>query len=793
MAQRYGFFDAVVTGGVPDRQYTAADWSRVHNRLWAGEGVDKNYQAAMIVTETSPPSMGVRVDLGWAWVQGYWLEVHTAAEVVALSPSHPTLPRIDLIVARLDRNAAQRKTYLAKIDGTPSATPAAPLPITTDPYIYDIPLAQVAVGAGVTTVTNVSITDRRSVVGAGVVPDGVATNPGVAFQGNIRTGLFRATGTLGSIRATINGTFYHYWGTDGYAYAMGGGPAGGFSFQTYGQAWALSGADGGFLPIYLVNGAAPGTATKQAILGLGTAASQALGGSGDLNVYTAGTGAGGVLIGTSGLRRYGVTAGGVHNWGTGAFAGAAQFNFFQSANTAAGGVRIYNVATTGYLDIYINASGVSAFNNSGASNSLWVNPSTGYLSLGNSSNSTARLTLVQGTNANTEGWVVIYGGGLGRGYVDTDGAFILASATTAVRLNHATSMFGPNDDNTIALGVSSKRWLSGHIGGVILDTSATYPAADISRNLGAPGLRWARGYFNDLSISAGISSGAISISQPSGAITAGISFLWGGGQSFMAQDAIGDFIIQGPGPAVFQFGVQYNTTCLAPKTTGGGSLGDTNRRWSSVWTSGVVNAATGVFSGAISAVTSAFTGVTTFNQIRATADNTYDNGDLSQRWRYGHFGSGIGVGIGSTPAYMIQLGSDSAAKPSTNTWTVVSDIRVKHEDSVHDYEAGLEQILALRPVHYRTNGAWTTEDMGENDPYLIGFVADEAQKISPELVGSVRAKLNPDDKRVSNIKTVNTHALPFMLINSVKTLNDRLEAQDAEIARLRALVEGRGN
>lgn len=55
------------------------------------------------------------------------------------------------------------------------------------------------------------------------------------------------------------------------------------------------------------------------------------------------------------------------------------------------------------------------------------------------------------------------------------------------------------------------------------------------------------------------------------------------------------------------------------------------------------------------------------------------------------------VGIGtSSPSYRLQLGSDSAAKPGTTSWTIASDARLK--DISGPYDSGLDEIAALQPV-----------------------------------------------------------------------------------------------
>jgi hypothetical protein len=130
------------------------------------------------------------------------------------------------------------------------------------------------------------------------------------------------------------------------------------------------------------------------------------------------------------------------------------------------------------------------------------------------------------------------------------------------------------------------------------------------------------------------------------------------------------------------------------------------------------------------------------------------------------------VGIGTTgPSYQLELSTDSAAKPSTNTWTIASDARIKTETG--EYTKGLDAVLSLRPVTYRYNGKAGMVDDGEDK---ISIIAQEAINAFPECVGSYMTKLNEDDEEETEVLNWNGHALTFALVNSIKELAARLEA-----------------
>lgn len=124
----------------------------------------------------------------------------------------------------------------------------------------------------------------------------------------------------------------------------------------------------------------------------------------------------------------------------------------------------------------------------------------------------------------------------------------------------------------------------------------------------------------------------------------------------------------------------------------------------------------------------------------------------------------------STTTYQLSLSSDSAAKPSTSTWTVASDSRVK--TNINPYTKGLETILAINPVTYDYNGK------AGFDPTVtgnIGIIAQDVLNIIPESINTYQAKLNEEDEEKTELYNFDSHALTFILINAIKQLNAEIE------------------
>lgn len=120
----------------------------------------------------------------------------------------------------------------------------------------------------------------------------------------------------------------------------------------------------------------------------------------------------------------------------------------------------------------------------------------------------------------------------------------------------------------------------------------------------------------------------------------------------------------------------------------------------------------------------------------------------------------VGIGL-SAPTAQLQLSTNSASKPTSSSWTISSDARLKTVDGV--YTKGLSEILKLNTIayHYKKGNARNlpTEEQG------IGFVAQELQQVFPEAV-----KQDSD-----GYLSVDIHPVLISYINAIKELNENNE------------------
>jgi len=134
------------------------------------------------------------------------------------------------------------------------------------------------------------------------------------------------------------------------------------------------------------------------------------------------------------------------------------------------------------------------------------------------------------------------------------------------------------------------------------------------------------------------------------------------------------------------------------------------------------------------------------------------------------------IGLGnSSPSYQLQLSLNSAAKPTSSSWTVVSDERVK--TNIQDYTTGLSEILQINPKTFDYNGKAGFDQTTGN----IGIIAQEVKDIMPETISTYEAKLNEEDTEETELFNFDAHPIQFALINAVKELSAKIQVLETKI------------
>lgn len=128
------------------------------------------------------------------------------------------------------------------------------------------------------------------------------------------------------------------------------------------------------------------------------------------------------------------------------------------------------------------------------------------------------------------------------------------------------------------------------------------------------------------------------------------------------------------------------------------------------------------------------------------------------------------INLGNNGTRDLQLGFDDAGKPGTNTWTVVSDSRLK--DDIHPFKDGLETLNKINPKFYKYNGKASTP----KDEYFVGVIAQEMKEVAPYMVSTFEYTPNPYDLNTrETYYDVNNGSLTYILVNAVKELDEKYE------------------
>lgn len=144
-------------------------------------GYDNGSNFSLEVTQVAVASANVELKIGAAMVRGT-IYVNDATLTTAISANAAGNPRIDTLVLRKDY--AAQTVRAAVRQGTAAASPIPPTLTQTANITWEIPIADIAVANGFSTITDSNITPRHEFinVGAGTFKDGVVNNSGVALE-----------------------------------------------------------------------------------------------------------------------------------------------------------------------------------------------------------------------------------------------------------------------------------------------------------------------------------------------------------------------------------------------------------------------------------------------------------------------------------------------------------------------------------------------------------------------------------------------------------------------------------
>jgi len=349
------------------------------------------------------------------------------------------------------------------------------------------------------------------------------------------------------------------------------------------------------------------------------------------------------------------------------------------------------------------------------------------------------------------------------GYVGLSPAAAAGSTTYTLPIADGTSGQVLSTDGSATLSWADGNYMQGSTDTLTLGLNWYYlkPYWNGSVWLGGSSLYYAGAYLQNMYVASGIyltsyggGMGLVGNFIPNGSYALGsASYYW--------NNAYLNNVYFGSGLQLYSYGGGVGLTSnFLP--TGSYTIGSATNWWNGVYGSSFyIN---GFTSGSV-----LFTG--TSNLI--TQDNT--------NFYWDNTNDRLGIGTNS-PSYDLELSADSAAKPSTNTWTIASDKRIKTD--IREFTDGLNILSQINPILYQYNGLAGFAADGKD---YIGVIAQDIQAVAPYTVNSYMAKLNPDDTEETELLNFNSHALTFVLINSVKELNDKMLINQSTIDQIGTL------
>ena len=147
-------FNAILVDEEYDRVYKAEDWAWYFATFIANGVFPKPSDGLQVIAYDK---MEIKVNAGYAFINGYAFR-NPVSMGITLSTAEGALNRIDRVIIRWD--LTQRDMYLTVLKGVPSAKPTAAA-LTRNTEIWELAIADIYVGKGVTKIQTKDITDQR--------------------------------------------------------------------------------------------------------------------------------------------------------------------------------------------------------------------------------------------------------------------------------------------------------------------------------------------------------------------------------------------------------------------------------------------------------------------------------------------------------------------------------------------------------------------------------------------------------------------------------------------------------
>jgi hypothetical protein len=121
---------------------------------------------------------------------------------------------------------------------------------------------------------------------------------------------------------------------------------------------------------------------------------------------------------------------------------------------------------------------------------------------------------------------------------------------------------------------------------------------------------------------------------------------------------------------------------------------------------------------------------------------------------------------------LITSQNGAALKTLAGQWGAISDVRIKQ--NIRPYEAGLDEVLQLKPCWYQFR---PETHIADADKDVIGLIAQEVETVMPECVTIGEGESG--EIKHADMRTLDPTAIMYALVNAVKTLTARVAELEA--------------
>jgi len=188
-------------------------------------------------------------------------------------------------------------------------------------------------------------------------------------------------------------------------------------------------------------------------------------------------------------------------------------------------------------------------------------------------------------------------------------------------------------------------------------------------------------------------------------------------------------------------------------------------------------------SGIISRSTST-QGTNTNKALKVRNNSDTDTFSVSYRGQ-GYFADSLGISTAS-PSYQLQLSTDSAGKPSTNTWTIVSDERIKEDIELADLDICYDAIKNIPLKRFKWKDEVYTEEQVP-DRHKLGWIAQDVESVFPKAVNTHEFKYGAEGSEtvIEDCRDLNADQLYAAMYGTIQKLITKVETLEAEVAALK--------